>query len=391
MSKQEYHVEGFMPVQARIVEMDSNVAASAMPEVKLDQTLVDQLVEANEDDDPLFVTLEVMNEGVSKNRKNYTAEFIRDVVAQINLKRPDGYSGHLQASELSTKRPDAQTIWLGAVAKEVDGKTRLFAKAYVLPYAKKLRTYLKSAKVTGKKVAVSISGLADKAVKNAQGSYDLVGFTLNSIDWARPDSEGVPTSGKFVLRTEMKQETPEEGDMDKIEVIKGLGATDLKEHNPQLVTEMQTEAVSHLTAEELSSNALVQEMVANAVTEAKASAEADVQEVVTEMTQVREALGLEEDADVKTAVTEMQMRNLNSELDADLTAKVRNPAARKVIRTMAAPKLSVGVNVTEMVDTVLQTDEAKAIIREMIEKAPEITPRIEKPSGIARKFTKERK
>jgi hypothetical protein len=352
---------GFIVSRAIIAEMSSDGSDMNVP---VDAALLKNVVDANKDDDPLFVTIEALNEGTSANKRNYTKAVIENIAQQVNEKHVDGYRGHLTDAERATKTPEAQTIWLGAVTKMIDGKMRLFVKGYVLPYAKNLRHYLRTAQAASKKVAVSITGLG-VMTKLADGTMDMSDFGLESIDWARPGAEGVPTSGRFVLASEMHNVNinDEEINMTLEDALKSAKVDDLKKYNPELVTEMVTEAVTD-----------------------KETELAEAQTVVTEMTAIRETLGIEKDADVSKAVSEMIKVNMDQELDRQLTVKVKNTEARKVIREMTAPKMAVGVNVSEMVDEVLKTDEAKAIVREMAA-VPKIQPQIDRTSATQRKYS----
>jgi len=183
MSKQY----GYITEPAIVKEMNSDGMGEI--DVPVDKTIISELSDG--DKDPMFVTIEVINEGVSRNGRAYDKHVIESLAEQINENKPDGFYGHLADDERHTKFPEPQTIWLGAKVLEVGGKTRLFAKGYILPEAKTLRSYLKKAKVAGKNVAVSVYGLA-KVVKDKVKNISIVqDMTLESIDWARPGAEGV--------------------------------------------------------------------------------------------------------------------------------------------------------------------------------------------------------
>ena len=59
----------------------------------IDKTKIEKIMKR--DKNPLFVTIQVAREGVSKNGRNYSAETMREIAEQINSKQPDGYMGHL--------------------------------------------------------------------------------------------------------------------------------------------------------------------------------------------------------------------------------------------------------------------------------------------------------
>lgn len=349
---------GYTPYAVNVAEMSADGVSDL---VKLEDGLAEKVVDPS-DTDPMFVTIEVLNEGVSRNNRRYTKELIASVAEQINRKRVDGYRGHLTEEERSHKAPDAETIWLGATVKEVGGKVRLFAKGYVLPYAANLRSYLRSAKAAGKNVAVSIYGKAIGA-KDAAGVMTMSQFNLESVDWARPGSEGVQNMGMFSVTAEMSDDSnnPLKGDdVNREEAIKSAKVSELRELNPEVVQEIAQEATT--------------------------AKEAELSTVVSEMTSLKEIAG-ENPAET---IAEMQTKIRTHELDDNLRTKVQSTEARKFVRRMAVaemeshPEKAVG----EIVDESLGTEEAKRVIREQVEAAPEVRPGIERTTGEARRFTK---
>jgi hypothetical protein len=356
MSKQY----GFVTEPAVVMEMTSD--GNGEIDVPVEEGLVAKLIEG--DKDPMFVTIEVINEGVSRNGRAYDKATIISLAEQINAKRPDGYYGHLTDEERQTKFPEPQTIWIGAKVTEVGGKTRLFAKGYVLPEAKSLRSYLRKAKAASKNIAVSVYGLA-RVVKN--GAIQTVkSMNLESIDWARPGSEGVLNMGMFSVTAEMSNDskltTGEEETMDKVEVLKAATVDELKEANPTVVSEMIAEG-----------------------SQAKAT---ELETVVSEMTEVRTVLGLEEDASAVETVKEMTERLQGYELDTQLSEKVESATARKVVKELVISEMSSGTPVSEAVDKVLGSETGQAIVKEMLDVAPRVAPKTVQPLAKARKFTK---
>src|SRR3954452_2567880 len=185
--KDQFSTHILEPYSATIAEMAATAESTADFAIDVDKSKIDNLLAR--DKKPMFVTLPVACEGTSVNGRIYKAEHIESIVEQINASHPDGYAGHLTDEERSTKTPDAQTIWLGAVVKEMDGKKVAYAKGYVMPSAKKRREYLQVAKDVGKKVSVSIYGKFDGWYDRAKKTYDIAKINLESIDWSRPGAE----------------------------------------------------------------------------------------------------------------------------------------------------------------------------------------------------------
>ncbi len=334
-------------------------------DVPVDAELISKLKDG--DTDPMFVTIEVINEGVSRNGRAYDKKTIESLAEQINADKPNGYYGHLNDDERKTKYPEPQTIWIGAKVSEVGGKLRLFAKGYVLPEAKSLRSYLRKSKAVGKNVAVSVYGLAKVVKDTVNNTMRVKSMALESIDWARPSSEGVLNMGLFSVTSEMTDNSDDltsgKGeDMNKEEVLKTLTADELKEHNPTVISEMITEATEPI--------------------------EQAKEVLVTEMADVRTALQLDDEASVVETVKEMTDRINGYELDNQLSAKVESPSARKVIKQLVISEMTSGTAVDEAVTNVLDSETGKELIKEMLEVAPRVAPMTEKPVAKQRKHTK---
>lgn len=297
------------------------------------------------DDDPMFVTIDALSDTVSGNSRRWTSEELHNVAKQVMENKPDGYQGHLRPDERSSKAPDAVTMWLGAKVTNHKGKNRLFIKGYVLPKASQFKDYLRRAGAAGKNVAVSVYGQAFEKWNEALKAFEISNFQLESIDWARPGSEGVPNSGYLKITAEM-----DGGDhMDKVEVLKATTVSEMKEHNPSVVQEIETHAQSELLG------------------------------VVSEMT---ETLGVTDQKELPKVVSEMKARNgeletqvAHSEVDKALGNKVTNVAARQALRKMVIGEMKDSTDlkvVQESVETVLKSEEGKAILDAF--KAPVITP-----------------
>src|SRR4051812_7415316 len=111
--KDKFSTHILEPYSATIAEMAATAEQSSDFAIEVDTSKIENLLKR--DKDPMFVTLPVACEGRSVNGRNYTAANVESIVQQINDNHPDGYAGHLTDEERSTKTPDAQTIWLGAV------------------------------------------------------------------------------------------------------------------------------------------------------------------------------------------------------------------------------------------------------------------------------------
>ena len=150
--------------------------------------------------------------------------------------------------------------------------------------------------------------------------------------------------------------------MDKVEVLKSATADEIKEANPTIVSEMVAEAV-----------------------EAK---ETELQSVVAEMTEVKTALGLAEDASAVETIQEMASKLNDMRLDTELRDKVESSTARKVVKQLVISEMASGTTVDEAVDKVLASETGQAIVKEMLDVAPRVAPMTMQPVAQARKYTK---
>lgn len=302
------------------------------------------------DKSPMFVTLEVANEGVSGNHRRYSREVIKSITKQINDSKPEAYEGHVKEEDRGTSRPKPVTLWIGAIAKEVQGKLRIFAKGYVMPYAKELKQYLSAAKASSKKIAVSVYGQAKAVWDNLEKVYDLSEFSLESVDWARPGAEGLPGLGFFHLASEMKGDVI----MNREELIKDLKAGELEEFNSKLVSEMR-----EATRKDIEFN--IEKRIKR--------------ENVNKMSVVSEQLGTEDPKKAVSVISEMRselqaLRRSEADhtIDDVLIDKIPNKSARKIIRPMIISEMKNNYtkdNAVSVTDKVLKSDETKTIIKEM--------------------------
>lgn len=374
MKKKHVIYEGYAAEETVISEMTDVQAADSL--VHVDEMLIERMVE--DDEKPMFVTLPVARAGKSGNGRTYTVEGLMNLLEQINRKRPVGYMGHIPSDQRSSKFPDPQVMWLGATVKEVEGVPTLFAKGYVLPEAKKLRTYLKKAKAAGSNVAVSIYGVIREARRGlSKAMLDTSKMILESIDFARPGSEGFTSNGMFYVTQEMVHDggddISEKGDdMTREEVISSATASELKELNPTVVQEMLDEAATSIEAE---SEAVVQEMT----------------EITTVLGETGEKTPVQVIQEMQEELSEKNHELRELQLSSQIHDKVEGNAARKVIRNLVIAEMRDDEEVTTTVDRVLASEAGREVIAEMIDRAPTVKPMVERPSAVARKYTTKKK
>nr|DAV53554.1 MAG TPA: Prohead core protein serine protease [Caudoviricetes sp.] len=338
-----------------VVSEMSDEAVSGL--ISLDDALVDNVV--GDDENPMFITMEVLNEGISRNGRYYDLNALQEVSEQINSEHPDGYAGHISKDERSTKVPDAEVIWLGSKLLNTKGKNRLFAKGYVLPEAKKRRSYLKRAKAVGKNVSVSIYGTAKQVWDKTLSAFRQSGIDIESIDFTRPKSEGVPNGGMgFALTAEMANgnNSNEEVEMNKAEILQSCTKEDLLANVPK-------------------------DVLADLTKDAVDQASAEAKETISEMTSAKDKV-----------IAELTTENRSYKLHDCLMSRVSDSKARRMVERMVLSEIKDDEDVDDAVKRVLESDEGKLVVSEMTTVEPGVTPRIDQKSAhkAERRFIRRR-
>ncbi len=180
------------------------------------------------DENPEFVTVEVKS-GWSGNKRNWRPEILERVAETVNLKKPVGYLGHIPDNDRGTALPPPQTLWVGAKTSREGDKTVLYIKGY--NRTKDVRDYVDLGMID----AVSISG--DATLRPVRGGYDVIDFTLESIDWARKGKNGM-ASRVISITSEM------EGGNDGVDGkdIAAISEAELRQYNSTLVELLESKS-----------------------------------------------------------------------------------------------------------------------------------------------------
>ena len=306
------------------------------------------------DKDPMFVIIEALAEGESKNGRYYTAEMVEEVGKQVRKMKPDAYEGHIKDEERPYKNPLSKTIWIGAKTYKIDGKKRLFVKGYVMPYAKELRQYLNASLASGKKVAVSIYGQAREVLDRVKKARIVKDFNLESIDWARTGSAGVETLGYLSIAREM--EDPEQRET-LLEMV--------MDARHEIESDVRSE-LEHQYGEKLST--------------------------ISEMLGVKENKVVDTIREMSEKLDKYQRDDVNLTISREINSRVDNRQAKKIIKRLVVAEMAQGEYTVERakdtVQSVIKSDEGQTVIREMTGNF-EITPNEDHtPSQDKRKFTK---
>lgn len=141
------------------------------------------------DDAPMFLTLPIGKAGVtSGNKRHYDDAFVRELERQTLQNKPVGLMGHLSESERATAFPAEAVHWVGALR---EGDT-LWGKGYIPPGA--VRDRIRRYKAQGKAIATSIDAFAEGIWDEQMKAHRMSAATLrlNQIDIAPADRAGIP-------------------------------------------------------------------------------------------------------------------------------------------------------------------------------------------------------
>lgn len=289
------------------------------------------------DDSPVFITLPIGKANVtSGNKRHYDEAFVQELERQTLANKPVGLMGHLSPQERATSFPPEAVHWVGAIR---DGDT-LWGKGYIPPGA--VRDRIQRYKAQGKAIATSIDAFAEGVFDESLKAMRMVAksLRLNQIDIAPADRAGIPDLAAVpMLTTEMEsdaaqEEDPQEPEMDKLQVINEMTADDAR----------------------LLPDAVRQAIVATVQTPPE----------VAQVQELRQALGVDENANLAQLVTELRQQQETQ----------RKAAVKQRITELAADKdkgikvESVRGLVTELVasrnpQTVEEADAAYAQVVEM--------------------------
>lgn len=322
---------------------------------------IDKLTDG--DNDPMFITVEALNESVTGNKNYYSKEILQDIKEQILRKKHNMYRGHVK--DEANESPEPQVIWIGATVKELKGRSRLFVKGYVLPTADKLRTYVKKAAAVGKDLPVSVYGNAKLEYDPDRGVRRIKQFVLESIDWAREFGEGIRNrAGLMFLTSEMKvNKFSDSNTMD----LKEITVKELKQDAPELVKKLEEETLES-----------VAEMLKVKATDGSEK----IVEAVKEMVDNNEALKKEK-KELEGKVSEFETDGAQRTAEMFLREKVKNTAVYNVLKSMVVSEMKSLEDKTEdavkaKVVEMLEADEVKALL-EGQEDPTVIAPSADKP------------
>ena len=262
--------DAVVELNLEVSEMETDISGV----VVLDRTRVQEILNDYEDEKPQFPVLRVEAGTVSKNGNLWPEDILDSVAEQINSAEIPGFWGHIPPEQRGYVYPDPETLWLGATVKKEAGKKVLYVKGYNHPESR-ARKHRRLAKVT------SWMGKASGRVIN--GVRNVETFALESIDWARPGSNGM--SARVVAWASEMEDERSDNDVDWAKIT----LADIQRENPALFTLMKQQVEAEQAA---------------AVQEMKEKAD-KAEEQGTLLGNLRKLLKIDEEKDIIEAVTEI--------------------------------------------------------------------------------------
>jgi len=233
-----------------------------------------------DDPDPFFVSLPVCRVGAKSDKGYIYGEAAnRQIVEQVNSKKPEGGLGHIKPENYSTEY--TLPAWRAMGAALVDNTT--WVKFYVSKVRADVRDHFRTAMRANALAGVSLWGNAGISQSN-----EVMTIDLKRIDIADPGRLGLPVAARPIITAHMAgQDTPVDKDDQAMDEITNT-----------LIAEMKTErdqAVGNL--------AVSQTKIAEMETRIKTLEAAEPRAV--KLAEMAASLGVEVDA-VPVKVAEMQ-------------------------------------------------------------------------------------
>lgn len=297
------------------------------PSIKIPDD-VDQAGLTAGDDEPFFLTLPIGKAGVtSGNQRHYDEAWLTELEKQTVANKPVGLMGHLSTADRAHAFPAEAIHWL-AVLREGD---TLWGKGYVPPgeARKRIQRY----RAQNKKIATSIDAEADGAWDEAIKAFRMDARTLKlgQIDIAPADRAGIASLAAVPFVTsEMTPTEPvieQEPVMDKLEIINGMTAEDAR-------------------------------LLPKAVRDAILAEQAAPPEVA-EVQELRQALGVDDKADLPKLVTEMKQAQETQRL-ATVKTRIRELASDAEKGIKIVPVRTIVIEMVEALEpSTIEEAEAK--------------------------------
>ena len=252
-------IREFITFDNRILEM---VTDDSLLNVAVDDR-IDIATITSDDENPMFVNVEVVRAGISGNNRRYNNGVVREVNALVS--GVQGFLGHPDPSKFGFEFREPQCIYVGSTVDVLpDNTERCIAKCYIFKNSP-LREWIPKSIAANNPMTVSINAIGD--VIQSDSIIDVIHISeLQSIDWANPGTEGMFTSKAMSVVSEQKSIIGG-SEMDPKEIIKNATVAEFKAYNPngvnsllKSVTVAELQAANPDIVNEIKTSATVTEM-----------------------------------------------------------------------------------------------------------------------------------
>lgn len=237
------------------------------------------------DNDPVFLTIPIGKlNATSGNKRFYSEAWIQELERQVHAKRPTGMMGH-EDDDPMTFPPEA-IFWVGA--RRIG--ELLWGKGYLPPGPPRDR--IRRYKAANKTIGTSILAIAEGVWDKARGAYNMLAETLDlrRIDIGPVEKLGIKDLGLVPILTAEMQESESE------------------QENNNMPEKGKLEYISEMTTEDIR---LLPEPVRQAIVATVATAPE-----VAQVQELRQALGVDDKANLTQLVTEMRQVQETQRKDA---------------------------------------------------------------------------
>ena len=324
----------YLDNSSRIFEINSNEESPYY--VPTDPRINVQELTAD-DENPMFVTMEIIRNGMSRNKRNYPVSVVQELKDKVV--GTFQYLGHSDPKKSGFEYRNPEGILVGSsLLTEADGTVRLLGKSYIFKNSS-LREHLPKAFACGNPLTVSIQGKA-KCFENLDKTIEVASIEeLESVDFCNAGTQGMMNSTTLALTTEMLERSLEDMEEKILEQV--------EEPIEEKIEEQVAEPVEEKIEE------IIEEPVDNKVTEMTSQ----ISEMETKISEMETTIS-EKDArisELEKEIQEMKDAQLKAELDAykaDKIAEQVDEAHREVFESKinGTSKEEIDSQISELVD-----------------------------------------
>lgn len=290
-----------------------------------------------------FVVPIGMNNAVSGNGVRYLPSAVKSLVDQVNRKRVEGFWGHLDWYEMSTRYDPPSAKWLAAV---MEGDV---AWGLGIALSEEAIRHVLAARATKSRIGTSILGwnVEIGEIDEEKELIDIKDYDLISIDLASAERVGIPITSAHPMVTKQMSDN---------------SLSRKKQMNPEVVSETENidSEVERLSRELTEKRRIIQDLRIHE------------QDIST----ARELLGLKADGDIIGGIRDLQRSrdNLAAEnaslldkfIDESIRDLIKFESARPLIKAQVlARKPATSAQVKEVLTSVVESNEVKILLEEL--------------------------